>query len=484
LSARAAAVDATLPQGGLRYAWYVVGLLTLTQLVSYVDRFLPSLLLKPIKEDLGLSDFQVGLLMGPAFGLFYVMVTVPIGWLADRWNRRAILSAGIALWCAMTCGGAFVRSFLPLFGMRLGVGLGEAAVSPCAVSLISDYFPRERRARAMSVFMAGTFLGAGIAFLAGGPLVALIASLPPLVVPGFGPLRPWQMAFLIVGLPGFLLSVLMFTVREPVRTERVRHALRTDAAGNASLGAAFGFIRQRWRSFGALMLGSSSMVVIGSLTYWNVAVFERNWGWGVRDVGLATGVLLLTGGTIGTLLGIRLTSHWIGQGRKDATFRALWTGLAIAAPGFALFPVMPTPQLALVALLFAFIGQAMVTPAGPASLALIAPGQTKSQSVAMYFLVVGACGQMLGPPPVGLLTDLLGDPSMLRYAMTIQASVVGVFALTVVALGMASFRRNVAELERLIDDTAAGEAADAAAALVGHPPPALSRTTADQPRTR
>jgi len=445
--------SAPLPQGGLRYAWYVVLLLTATQIVSYIDRFLPSLLLKPIKEDLALTDFQIGLLMGPAFGLFYVLVTVPIGWLADRWNRRAILAGGITLWCAMTCGGAFVRSFMPLFGMRLGVGLGEAAVGPCAVSLISDYFPRERRARAMSVFMAGTFLGAGAAFLFGGPLVALIASLPPLVVPGFGPLRPWQMAFLVVGLPGFLLAGLMFTVREPIRTERVRNALRTDAAGNASLGAAFGFIRDRWRSFGALMLGSSSMVIIGSLTYWNVALFERTWGWGVRDVGLATGVLLLGGGTIGTLLSIRLTNRWIAQGRKDATFRALWTGLAISAPGFALFPVMPTPQLAMFALLFAFIGQAMVTPAGPASLSLIAPGQTKSQSAAIYFLVVGACGQILGPPPVGLITDLLGDPSMLRYAMTLQASVVGVFALTIVALGMGSFRRNVEELERLIDES-------------------------------
>jgi MFS family permease len=436
--------------GSLRYAWYVVALLTATQLVSYLDRFLPSLMLRSIKEDLGASDFQVGLLMGPAFGLFYVLVTVPLGWLADRSSRRGILAGGIALWCTMTAGGALVRSFLPLFGLRLGVGLGEAAVGPCAISLISDYFPREQRARAMSVFMSGTFLGAGVAFLFGGPLVAWIATLPPLAIPGFGPLRPWQMAFLLVGLPGFLLAALMFTVREPPRTEQVRGALRTDATGHASLGAAFGFIRARWRAFGALMLGSSSMVVMGSLTYWNVALFERTWGWGVREVGIATGLLLLGGGTLGTLLGIHLTNRWIAQGRKDATFRALWTGLAIAAPGFALFPLMPTPQLALAALLFAFLGQAIVTPAGPASLSLIAPGQTKSQSAAIYFLVVGACGQIVGPTPVGLMTDLFGDPAMLRHAMAIQAVVVGSFALLVVALGMAAFRRSVEELERLI----------------------------------
>ncbi|MFO1456743.1 MAG: MFS transporter [Steroidobacteraceae bacterium] len=451
------------PTFGPRYAWYVVLLLTATQLVSYLDRFLPSLLLKSIKADLNATDFEIGLLMGPAFGLFYVLVAVPLGWLADRGSRRLILAAGIALWCTMTVGGAFVLAFVPLFMLRLGVGLGEAAVAPCAVSLISDYFPRETRARAMSVFMAGTFLGAGTAFLAGGPLVAWIGGLPPFELPGVGALRPWQMAFLIVGLPGFALAALMFTVREPPRTERVQGALRTDAGGNASLSAAFGYIRARWRAFGALMLGSSSMVVMGSLTFWNVALFERTWGWGVRDVGIGTGLMLLAGGTLGTLLGIRLSQHWIAQGRKDATFRSLWVGLAIAAPGFAISPLMPTPQLALGALLFAFMGQAVVTPAGPASLSLIAPGQIRSQSTAIYFLVVGACGQIIGPTPVGLMTDLFGDPAKLRYAMAIQAAVVGVLALGIVALGMGAYRRSVEELERLL---AAGAGADAGGASV------------------
>jgi MFS family permease len=162
-----------------RYAWYVVGLLMLTQVVSYIDRFLPSPLVASIKSDLELSDFQIGLLLGPAFGIFYVLVGLPIGWLADRLSRRAILSAGIALWCAMTTAAAVTRSFVPLFVTRLGVGLGEAAVAPCSISLINDYFPRSRRARALSVFMAGTFIGAGSAFLFGGPIVHAIGQLPP-----------------------------------------------------------------------------------------------------------------------------------------------------------------------------------------------------------------------------------------------------------------------------------------------------------------
>lgn len=438
------------PERVSRYAWYVVVLLMLTQTVSYIDRFLPSLLIQWIKVDLGLSDFQVGLLMGPAFGIFYVFVAVPIGWAADRYSRRTILAIGISLWCTMTAAAAFARSFLPLFGARMGVGLGEAAVAPCAVSLISDYFPRSRRARALSLYMAGTFIGAGTAYLFGGPLVHEIAKLPPLRIPGFGELAAWQMSFLIVGLPGFLLAAMMFTIREPVRQDQVAHGLKTDSSGSTSLRVAFRFIRERWQAFGTLFIGSAAVVTMGSLTFWNIALFERTWGWAVREVGIATGILFFVGGPLGTLLGIWLTNRWIAAGRKDATIRALWTGLAIAVPGFALYPIMPSPELAIFAQLFAFTGQAMAAAAGPASLTLIAPGQIKSQATAIYYLFIGLFGQLIGPPPVGLMTDMFGDPGMLRYAMTIEAATVGVLALVFVGIGIKRYRRCVDEVEGMM----------------------------------
>lgn len=441
---------ARTPERVSRYAWYVVILLMLTQTVSYIDRFLPSLLIQWIKSDLQLTDFQVGLLLGPAFGLFYVFVAVPIGWLADRYSRRAILSIGISLWCAMTAAAAFAKSFIPLFGARMGVGLGEAAVAPCAVSLISDYFPRSRRARALSVYMAGTFIGAGSAYLFGGPLVHEIAQLPPLHIPGFGDLAAWQMSFLFVGLPGFVLAAMMFTIREPVRQDQVTHGLKTDSAGSASLFVAFRFIRERWQAFGTLFIGSAAVVTMGSLTFWNIALFERTWGWAVREVGIATGVLFFVGGPVGTIFGIWLTNRWLAAGRKDATIRALWTGLAIAVPGFALYPMMPSPELAILAQLFAFTGQAMAAAAGPASLTLIAPGQIKSQATAIYYLFIGVFGQLIGPPPVGLMTDLFGDPGKLRYAMTIEAATVGILALVFVGIGISRYRRCVDEVEGLM----------------------------------
>lgn len=434
-----------------RRAWYVVMLLMCAQIFSYIDRFLPSLMLAPIKTDLGLTDFQLGLMLGPAFGLFYVFIGVPIGWLADRYSRRALLATGITIWCGMTVAAGFARSYIPLLITRFGVGLGEATVAPCSVSLISDYFDRDRRPRAISLFMAGTFLGAGCAFLLGGPVVHWISQLTPWAIPGFGEMRSWQMAFLIVGLPGFVLAALMFTIREPRRTEQVTRELRADDAGHASTRATLDYMRKRWTAFATLFVGSATVVTMGSLVFWNVALFGRTWGWEVREVGIATGVLFLTGGTIGTLMGVRLSNKWIAAGRRDATMRALWIGLLLAVPGFALYPVMPSALLAIAALLIAFIGQACAAAAGPVSLTYIAPGQVRSQAIAIYYLVIGVFGQLLGPPPVGLMTDLFGDPGKLRYAMTIEAAAIGTTGILLVRLGMSRYRHAAEELVELVD---------------------------------
>ena len=436
-----------------RYAWSVVALLTAAQIVSYVDRFLPSLLIEPIKRDLGLSDFQVGLLLGPAFGLFYVVAGLPLGWLADRISRKKLLATGIAIWCCMTALASGARNFVLLFATRLGVGLGEATVAPCSLSLISDLFSREQRPRAVSVFMSGTFLGAGIAFLFGGLLVHEIASLPSITVPIVGEIRPWQATFLLVGIPGLLLAAVMLLIREPERRERITQGVGSDTQGRASLLDAIRFIRARWTAFAAIFVGSAACVTLGALSLWNVALFGRTWGWNVRDVGFATGALYFAGGPIGTALGVWLTQRWIAQGRKDATARALLIGLSIAAPGFALYSLMPSALLAIACLFVAFIGQAAAGAAGPASLILLAPGQIRSQATAIYYFVISVFGQLVGPPPVGWLTDLFGDPAKLRYAMSIEAVCVGAPAIVLLWLGLRSYQRRVVELESLIDQS-------------------------------
>jgi MFS family permease len=424
----------------MSYSWYVVLLLTAAQIVSYLDRYLPSLVLDSIKKDLVLDDFQLGLMLGPAFVVFYLLLGIPIGRLADRASRRGLLAAGITVWCCMTAFGGFARSFPWLLTSRLGVGLGEATVGPCAISLVSDYFTGAARARAMSVFMAGTFLGAGFAFLFGGPLVHAIAAGPPLILPGFGVVGSWRLCFLAVGLPGLVLALLMLTVRDPVR----QYALAAEVGGlsqTPSLGEAARFMLRRWRAFGTLFLASGCNVTLGSLAFWNVSLFHRVWGWNVRDVGIAVGTLLLVGGSIGTLVGMRLTGRALARGRPDATLRTVWIGLLIGIPAFALYALMPSAGFAIAVLLVAYIGQAVATAAGPAALATLAPGQIRSSAVAVFYLVISIAGQLLGPPIVGFLAEQFSDPTGLRYAMSIEAFAIGIPAAILVALGLGSFRR-------------------------------------------
>lgn len=440
--------DAAAPS--VRYAWYVAGLLTLAQIVSYLDRFLPSLLVQPIKNDLHLDDFRIGLLLGPAFVFLYAVLAIPLGWLADRTNRKAILAVGIAVWCAMTAAGAVVRSFVPFFMTRLGVGVGEAAVAPASISLIGDYFTRARQPRAVSLFMSGTFLGAGFSFLFFGPLVHYIESLRPISLPLFGQLASWRLCFLLVGAPGLLLSLLMLTVREPARQDRVSVATPGSPAGDgagSSLRDAAGYILGRWRAFGTLFVASSCNVMMGALGLWNVSLFKRTWNWNVAEVGVAIGVIFFTAGPLGTLLGVLLTNRDLGAGRRDATLRALFVGLVIGVPAYVVFPLMSSVTVALVVLFVAQVGQAMATAAGPATLVMLAPGQIRAQATAIYYLVISLTAQLIGPPLVGFIADLLGNADALRYAVAIEAALLGIPSILLTWRGFSAYRRSVAELD-------------------------------------
>jgi MFS family permease len=201
----------------------VVVVLTAAYIVSFIDRQILALLVVPIQRDLGLSDTQMGLLLGPSFAVFFALFGIPIGRLADRGTRRNIVAVGIAAWCAMTALCGLARNCLQLLVARIGVGVGEATLGPCALSLISDYFPAERRARPLGFYAMGVSVGSALALLIGGKVVAWVFAAPSLLLPLLGELRAWQAVFLVVGAPGLLMSLLMLTVREPPRRE-VLHA--------------------------------------------------------------------------------------------------------------------------------------------------------------------------------------------------------------------------------------------------------------------
>jgi MFS family permease len=296
--------------------------------------------------------------------------------------------------------------------------------------------------------MSGTFLGAGGAFLFFGPLVHAIQAWPPVTLPLLGAVKSWRLCFFVIGVPGLLLALLMLTVREPAR-DRDRAP-----ADRPNLAEAFGYIWRRWPAFGALFVASACNLTLGALAFWNVTLFKRNWDWNVAEVGRAVGTVLLTAGPIGTLLGVWLTNRWIAAGRRDATLRVLFLGLAIGAPVYAIFPLTPTASAGIAALFCAHIGQAMATAAGPATLMMLAPGRIRAQATAIYYLVIGVIGQMVGPPLVGGISDLLGDPSALRYAISLEVILVGAPSIILVLLGFAACRRAVVELDSRVAQAA------------------------------
>jgi MFS family permease len=211
----ASAADSPWPKP--LYSWYVVGVLMLAYTNSFIDRQILSLLIEPIRRDLQITDTQVSLLAGLAFTIFYTLMGVPIARLADQKNRRTIIAIGIASWSVMTASCGLARNFWHMFLARVGVGVGEATLSPAAMSMISDYFPVGKLARAISIYSMGVYFGAGLALIIGGMVVKLVIEAGNVVLPVVGEVFPWQMTFFFVGLLGIPIFLLMLTIREPVR---------------------------------------------------------------------------------------------------------------------------------------------------------------------------------------------------------------------------------------------------------------------------
>ena len=208
------ALEKTTPAPSGRYANYVLAVLFLVYVLNFVDRQILSILAKDVKRDLGLDDADIGFLFGTAFGVFYSLFGIPLGRLADNSNRVRLITIGLAVWSAMTAFSGLARNGLQLTLARIGVGVGEATASPCAYSLISDYFPRDKRATALAIYSSGIFIGGGLSLFIGG---AIVDSWNQNFPGGHWGLVGWQVAFMAVGLPGLLLALLVSTLREPQR---------------------------------------------------------------------------------------------------------------------------------------------------------------------------------------------------------------------------------------------------------------------------
>ncbi|MBV6416058.1 MAG: putative L-galactonate transporter [Steroidobacteraceae bacterium] len=405
------------------YRHYVLGVLLLAYIFSFIDRQILSLLVGPIRRDLGISDFEMSLLQGWAFALFYSVMALPIAWLADRANRRTIIACGIALWSAMTVGCGLARSYGTLFLMRVGVGVGEAALSPPGYSLLSDYFPPQRIARALAIFTMGLSVGGGAAYLIGGLVIEAVSTAEDIVLPLIGVLRPWQAVFLIVGAPGLLVALLMYGIREPERRGQLR-----DASGRAqgvSLAFVWRFLLDRRRLYFGFPIGTALLGVFSyGMMAWYPTFLIRTYGMSMGEAGLWFGLTYLVFGPLGTYWGARFAERLESRGRRDAHMRfTMFAALAMTVPAM-IGPLMPNAALALLLLAPTTFLKCSYYGTTGAVMQLVTPNQMRAQVTALQIFFGNIVGMSLGASITAALTDFVfQDDAAVRYSLAIIGAV-------------------------------------------------------------
>jgi MFS family permease len=440
----------TAPYASTAYAWFVVGALSVTNMVSYVERLIPTLLFAPIKKDFGLSDTQVSLLAGFAFVLFYVLFGVLIGRLADRSNRKRIIVVGIFFWslATMTCG--LARNFAQLFLARISVGVGEATLGPSATSMISDYFPRERLARALSIYTGAQYLGAGLALVVGGFAIQLVAQLSPPVIPGIGRIAPWQMTFLAVGLLGMFVLIPMLFVKEPPRRGLIATGLGHKGVPFSELWA---FMKLNRGTFGAIYGAFSIHAILGFGTVaWIPSYFVRVHGWQSHDIGYVYGMMVGVLGTAGVVLGARFAEWIAARGYVDAYVRApLIVTLVIAVPQ-VLSTLMPTAELSLALLGVCTLLSSFPVAVAIASLQIVTPNQMRGQVLSFYLFSANILGLGLGPTFVAMITDYIyKNEHSVGYSLSTAVALILPIVAVTLWLGLKPFRESLARADAWSD---------------------------------
>lgn len=391
------------------YARYVLAVLTLVYMVSFIDRQILAMLVEPIKSEFGVSDTAMGFLTGFAFVIFYTLAGIPIARLADRISRKLIIATALSLWSAMTAASGLARSFAELAALRFLVGVGEAGGNAPSQSLIADYFPPQQRATALSVYAWGVYLGSGLAFLAGGWLVTRY---------------DWRTALILAGLPGLALAALVaLTVRELPRGFAEQ---RADATVSVPLGEVLRYLATR-RAFVLIAAGTAlqSMAGYGVLT-WGPTFFSRVHEMPWTEIGSSLGWIVLLGGCIGAFAGGRLADC---LGARDLRWYARLPAIQLGAavPFLAGYTLAPAASASLLFLIPCYTLGAMYVGPMFAMVQGLAELRMRATAVAIMLFVTNMVGLGLGPLAVGALNDFVfgpvHGPAAIRYSML----VVGMF---------------------------------------------------------
>ena len=384
-------------------AWIILGLLAVCYMNSFIDRMAIALLVEPIKSDLQITDTQIGLLQGFAFAFVYALMGIPIGRWVDTSNRKAVIVIGMTFWslAASACG--LAQRYWQLFLFRIGVGIGEASLSPAAYSMIADLFPKDKIGRANAIYIMGGSLGSGLALVLGAWVLAFTTRIGTLSLPVVGTLGPWQMTFLCLGLPGLLLVVaVQLIVKEPSRRQSVTE---TETEDRADFQALISQLKLRRSFYLPLFLSISCWATVTFGAYaWIPTLFIRKYAWDIGEIGFVYGTMNLTFAVTAPFLGGWLMDCAMRRSGLRGAFRIAIGILAIVVT-LGLAPLSPGAELAVVLICLGTFAKLCFSVIPISMLMHMTPNRLRGQISAIYLFSVNMVGLTLGPLSVGLLTD-------------------------------------------------------------------------------
>ncbi|MBV8569852.1 MAG: MFS transporter [Acidobacteriaceae bacterium] len=427
-------------------AWYVLGLLTLVYVFSFLDRTILSLLVGPIRRDFHITDTQISLLIGFSFAVFYTFLGLPLGRIGDRYSRRQLIAIGISTWSLFCAGCGLAKNFGQMLFLRMGVGVGEASLSPAAYSLITDYFAPKRRAMAMSIYSMGIYIGGGLASVLGGLVAGWANGRPGWTLPLLGAVRSWQIVFFAVGLPGLPLALLMYTFAEPIR--------RGGRIGVKSvpLREVFGYVKTHRKTYLCHHLGIAFMALAayGGVA-WNPTFFIRHHHWSVSQAGVGLGIVAALGGPLGLFFGGWLADRLAAQGQRDAYLRVAMMAMVAAIPAGAAYLLVFNSHLALFLLAPVCFLTAIPIGTGPAALMQVTPSQMRGQISAVYLFTINLIGLGAGPTVVALMTDhVFRNDAMVGSSLLVVGIVSNAISALILWSGLKSYVRSQDQLKKWI----------------------------------
>ncbi len=381
-------------------AWWMLAVLLTFYTLSFVDRIIISMLVDPIKNTLHLSDVEMGIIIGPAFGVSYCIFGYVFGLAADRLSRRKVIFGGVTLWSLSAGFSGLAGNFAGLLTFRVGVGAGEAALTPAAYSMLADRFPPRRLTTAMAVYQMGAKLGSAIAFAVGGISIAFAATIQHTHWPVVGSMEPWQIALAITGLPGAALAILVFTFREPLRGASMGKT-------NVDRAPLLPFLRREARALVPMAIGFASIsITMYSLTSWTPTYMSRAFGWQPAQYGPALSIISLIGA--GSMIIKGMIVDWLyGRGMRDAHLRFYTWLLAPTVPlgVIAFFITDPLIFLIIYGIVQVVALQFIVFMG--ATLQLFVPPVLRGQVTGLFLGFFTLLGLGAGPTFTALLTDFL-----------------------------------------------------------------------------